>query len=205
MKKERDYHQDIVEIRSMMERSSKFLSISGWAGILAGIVALAGVYIAYAIFNFDPEEPDFTSAGAWDDLQEVIFLALGVLVLALGSTVLLSYRKTKKMGEALWTPTSRRLLLNMSVPFVTGAFLILILISKGLIGFIAPFSLLFYGLTLVNASRYTFSEVKVLGLVQIGLGLLGSLIMEWGLLLWAVGFGPVHIVYGIYMNLRYGK
>ncbi len=117
----------------------------------------------------------------------------------------LSYKKANKKGEKLWNPTAKRLLINMAVPLIVGGLLILILIFKGLIGLIAPFTLLFYGLALYNASKFTYEEVKSLGLIQIGLGLIGSYIVEYGLLLWALGFGLIHIIYGIYLHYRYEK
>ena len=206
MKEEQDYIRDIAEIRSMMERSSKFLSLSGWAGIMAGVYALSGAYIAYKVFYFNPDRIVYntiSSDSVSSSLLNVIFLAIVILILAIATAVLLSYRKANKRGEKLWNPTARRLLMNMAVPLVAGGLLILILISKGLIGLIAPCSLLFYGLALYNASKFTYEEVKILGITQMGLGLISSYFIEYGLLLWAIGFGAIHIVYGIYMHYRY--
>lgn len=203
MKKEKDYIQDIAEIRSMMERSSKFLSLAGWAGIMAGIYALAGAYVAYSVFDFNPQEP--SSRISAQGLKQMIFLGLAILLLAIGTAVLLSSNKAKKKGEKVWNPTAKRLLLNMAVPLIAGGILILVLISHGLIGLIAPFSLLFYGLALFSAGRYTFKEIKTLGFIQIILGLLASCFVEYGLLLWALGFGVFHIIYGILMHFNYER
>jgi len=206
MKKQEDYIQDIAEIRSMMERSSKFLSLSGWAGILAGIYALAGVYVAYTFLNFHPDKLFYAPSGSSSfSLPEFILLAITILILALCTAVFLSYKRAAKRNEKLWNPTSKHLLMNMAIPLVAGGILILIVISKGLIGLVAPLSLLFYGLALFNASRDTYKEVKILGFIQIILGLLSCLFVQYGLLLWAVGFGVVHIIYGIYMNFKYEK
>lgn len=206
MKKERDYIRDITEIRTMMERSSKFLSLSGWAGIMAGIYALAGAYIAYAFLNFQPEELFYSSSGtSSSNILEVVLLGLTILSLALVTAVLLSYKRAGKRGEKLWNPTAKQLLINMAVPLVTGGLLIILMIYKGLIGLIAPFSLLFYGLALFIAGRYTYKEVRTLGLIQIILGLISSYFIEYGLLIWALGFGIVHIIYGLYMNYKYEK
>ena len=208
MKEEQDYIRDITEIRSMMERSSKFLSLSGWAGIMAGIYALAGAWIAWKFFEFNPDEivyKNIHSGSLYDNLQKVIFLAVIVLILAIVTAVFFSNRNASKKGEKLWNKTSRLLLFDMAVPFVTGGLLILILISKGLFGLIAPFTLFFYGLALYNASKFTYEEVKVLGLIQIGLGLISSYFIEYGLLFWAIGFGVVHIMYGIYMQYKYER
>jgi hypothetical protein len=206
MKKEQDYIQDIAEIRSIMERSSKFLSLSGWAGIMAGIYALAGVFIAYVFLDFNPEKIVYTgSERITGDLSSLIILALLILMLAIGTAFFVSYKKAKDKGENGWNATSRRLLASMAVPLVTGGILILVLISKGLLGFIAPVSLVFYGLALYNAGKYTYDEVKFMGIVQIGLGLLSSYFIEFSLLFWAAGFGVVHIIYGIYMHFRYER
>lgn len=206
MKKERDYFQDIAEIRSMMERSSKFVTISGWSGILAGIYALAGAYIAHAVLHFNPRElVSQVPAIQYSGLGNIILLAVTVLVLALGTAVLLSYKKAEQRGENIWNPTSRRLLAHLAIPLLAGGILILILISKGLVSLMAPMSLLFYGLALYNTSKFTYEWVKVLGLVQIGLGLVSAFFLEYGLLFWAFGFGVVHIIYGIYMHFKYER
>lgn len=208
MKTERDHIQDITEIRSMMERSSKFLSLSGLAGVMAGIYALAGAWIAYRFFGFNPEEIVYSainSGSLFSSLQNVIFLAILVLVLAIGTAIFLSYKKAKKRGEKAWNVTSRRMIANMAVPLLAGGILILVLLSKGFVGLIAPLSLLFYGLALYNASKFTFDDLKFLGLIQIGLGLISSWFIEYGLLFWTIGFGLVHIVYGIYMHFRYER
>lgn len=201
MKEEQDYIKDIAEIRSMMERSSKFLSLSGWAGIMAGTYALTGAWIAYSVFGFHPVELFYTPSS----FTPVILLALGVLILALVSAIFDSRRKAQKREESAWNATSRRLLASMAVPLCAGGLLIVILISKGLIGLIAPLTLLFYGLALYNAGNYTIREVRLMGVAQIFLGLINAWFIDYGLLFWAVGFGVIHIIYGIYMHFRYER
>lgn len=208
MKNEKDYLQDLTEIRSMMERSSKFLTLSGWAGIMAGIYALAGAFVAFRFLNFNPDELFYSTleaGSAFPGLSEVMLLAIVILILAIGTASWLSFRKADKKGEKIWNSTTRRLLLSMSVPLVAGGVLILVMISKGLIGMIAPLTLLFYGLALYNASRFTLNEVKILGFIEIGLGLVSAWFVEYGLIIWALGFGVVHIIYGIYMAYRYER
>lgn len=201
MKDERDYIQDIAEIRSIMERSSKFLSLSGWAGIMAGIYALAGAWVAYSIFGFHPDEIFYTSP----NLTGVILLAIGILILALASAIFDSKRKARKRDENVWNATSRRLLASMAVPLFSGGILIAILLSKGLVGLIAPLTLLFYGLALYNAGNFTINEVRIMGIVQMILGLINTWFIEYGLLFWTIGFGVVHIAYGGYMYFRYER
>jgi hypothetical protein len=44
-----------------------------------------------------------------------------------------------------------------------------------------------------------------LGICEIGLGLIASIYMGYGLLFWAVGFGVLHIIYGIVMYMKYER
>ena len=97
------------------------------------------------------------------------------------------------------------MLIHMAVPLVTGGLLLLLLLSAGLVGLLAPFSLLFYGLALYNAGQFTYQEVRTLGLLEIGLGLLGTYFIAYGLLCRALGFGVLHILYGIYIHYKYER
>ncbi len=205
MKEEKDYIRDLAEIRSMMERTSKFLSLSGWAGIMAGVYALAGAYLAYTYFHFKPEDALAAADKGRGSLPGLVLVALATLVLAVGTAVFLSAGKARKRGEKLWNATSGRLLVHMSVPLMAGGLLILVLMSKGLLGLVAPVTLIFYGLALYNAGKFTYSEIRILGLLEICLGLVSAYFIGCSLLLWAVGFGLLHIVCGIYLHYRYER
>ena len=201
MKEQTDYIQNIAEIRSLMERSSKFLSLSGLAGILAGTYALLGACIAYFYFEFNPTELFYSAP----NLYQTMALAFGVLVLALISSILLSQKKAKEKNTRIWNSTSKSLLRSMAVPFFTGGIFIFVLISKELIGLIIPVMLIFYGLTLYNAGNYTIKEVRAMGLLQILLGLISTWVIQYSLIFWVIGFGVIHIIYGIYIRLRYER
>jgi predicted lysophospholipase L1 biosynthesis ABC-type transport system permease subunit len=206
MKEEQDYIRDIAEIRSMMERSSKFLSLSGWAGIMAGLYALAGTYVAYSILKYNPSAAtNIVTGNLSSEMSNVIFLAIIILILAVGTAIFLSAKKADKSGEKFWNTTTKRLATAMAVPLVAGGLFILVMISRGMIGYIAPLSLLFYGLALYNISTFTYVEIKSLGFFEIALGLISSYFIEYGLICWSVGFGVLHIVYGIYMHYKYEK
>jgi hypothetical protein len=138
-------------------------------------------------------------------LSNLIFLAILMLILAIGTAMFFSYRRAVKKGETGWNAASRRLIVNMAVPLIAGGILILVIISNGLLGLIIPLTLLFYGLALYNAGKFTYDEVKLLGIIQMVLGLLSSWFIEHSLLIWAFGFGIVHIIYGIYMHFRYER
>lgn len=208
MKEEKEYIKDLSDIREMMERSSRFLSLSGLAGVLSGIYAIAGAFIAYSVFGFNPDSIDYIPSGADNHdtgVVNVILVAISILVLALATVVFLSGRNASKRGEKLWNNSSRRLLANMSVPLATGGILIIIFIFKNLVGLVAPASLIFYGLALFGAGRLTLSEVRYLGITQIILGVAGFIFIPYSLVIWVLGFGFVNIVYGIYMHYKYEK
>ena len=88
---------------------------------------------------------------------------------------------------------------------IVGGFFIFRLIELGMYGLIAPASLIFYGLALLNASKYTFKEIRWLGIMQIILGLINLWNIGNGLLYWSAGFGILHIVYGVVMWYKYER
>lgn len=205
MKEIHDYQQDIASIRSVMERSVKFVSLSGLSGILAGIYALVGASLVYYLIYY-PHSP-FGFSFYFLDERTIIFklaiIAVIVLLLSLGTAYYLSARKAKRLGLPIWNTVSRLLLFHLLIPLVSGGLLILILASQGYFEFIAPCCLIFYGLALIQASPYTFKEVQYLGFIEILLGLLCALLPGYGLIFWAVGFGLLHIIYGFVMHYRY--
>lgn len=200
MKNSETYLSEIKEIRKMMEESSRFLSLSGLSGVLVGIYALLGALIFYFKVSSTDFAYDYNPANG---LYFLIFIALTVLTLSLITVIVLTYGKAKKSGKKFWTPGSRLLLLNLSIPLISGGFLILLFMYKGIFDIVAPGSLLFYGLALINAAKFTRQEIFWLGILEVSLGLLAALFSSLGLLFWALGFGVLHIIYGIVMYFRY--
>lgn len=204
--KENQVQQDLASIRSMMERSSKFLSLSGLSGILAGVYALIGAAAAYQII-YKHVIICNAPAGHPDPLQIVPLFVIALIVLAASvlTGFLLSRRKARKAGQRFWGPTSKALAFNLAVPVITGGLLIIMLISRSYFDIIAPASLIFYGLALIGAGNFTFKGVQYLGLNEIILGLLAVWLPDCGLIIWALGFGVLHILYGSMMYFKYDK
>lgn len=209
---EKDLQNELASIRSIMERSSKFISLSGLSGILAGVYALIGAAIAYYLLYVDLHtiNPDthYRIVGILNSILNVsVFLILGFAVLfaSIATGIILTARKAKRKGQPIWGNLSRALLFHMAVPLVTGGILTFIFLARGYYGVIAPTTLIFYGLSLVGASNFTFSDVKYLGLLEIALGLIAACLPGYGLLFWAIGFGVLHIIYGSMMYLKYDK
>jgi len=203
MNKEK-YLQDLEDIKDIMDRSSRFISLSGWSGIAAGVIALLGAYAAYSFVYVGQDYLRYERVIITDEvLLTIICIATVTLTLAVSFGIFFTSQKAKKNDQKLWDKQTRRLLINLFIPLATGGLLCLILLSKSFLGFVAPFTLIFYGLGLVNASKYTLSEVRSLGLLQILLGLISTNYIGFGLLFWAIGFGVLHILYGIVMKVKY--
>jgi len=200
---ENQVHQDLASIRNLMERSSKFISLSGLSGILAGVYALAGSGIAYDMLN--SEAASLTTENSFQVIFKLAVIAVLVLLAAVITGLLLSGRKAKRRGQQIWGPTSRALLFQMIVPLLTGGLLIALFLSRGNVDMIAAVCLIFYGLALISASSFTFTDIKYLGLCDVALGLIAAVYPGYSLLLWAAGFGVLHIVYGSIMYLKYDR
>ena len=196
---ETDYLKDISEIRSIMERSSRFISLSGLSGVMAGVYALLGAYVAHLILQ------DYRAQPHDQVIAYLMADATVVLLLAVGTGFLMTTRRARAQGATIWDASARRLLINLLIPLVVGGVFSLILVFRGLVGIIAPSMLIFYGLALVNASKYTLSDIRYLGFAEIVLGLLAAIISGYSLLFWAIGFGVLHIIYGTLMYYTYER
>ncbi len=204
-----DRLQDIQDIRRIMERSSRFISLSGLSGVAAGICALVGAFIAYQVLdNYygDYNSRGFFSGDPFSKLKlKLTGLAILVFAAAFLSSFYLTWKKAKKQGVPLWDYTSRRLAWNMILPLAAGAFFIIGMLRYDAWLFVAPAALVFYGLALVNASKYTLPDIRFLGYCEIALGIINIYFPGYGLWFWAAGFGILHIIYGIVMWNKYDR
>lgn len=208
--------EQLSQIREMMSRSSKFISLSGFSGIWVGSVALIGIAAVYFTFPdyfylrfFDNNDayPEYMLMGneLVSFIKFVLVDAALMLFFALAGALVLTQHKSKKQGLSLWNPTAKRFLISMSVPLVSGGLFILIAIYQGLFGIIGPLTLIFYGLALFNAGRYSLIEIRYLGVFEIVLGLLATFFIGYTAIFWGVGFGILHIIYGIVMYFKYDR
>jgi hypothetical protein len=202
MKEQEEHLQTLSDIRSMMERSSRFISLSGLSGVVAGIIALIGAYLGNRVINSSRNEitTNFTHTA-----NLLFLIAVGVLILSVSAGILLTIRNSRKRNMKIWDPTAKRLLINLMIPLGTGGIFCFILFYHGIIDLVAPATLIFYGLSLLNASKYTFNDIRYLGICEIILGLVSSVYVGYGLLFWAFGFGVLHIIYGGLMYFKYER
>ncbi|MFN5376170.1 MAG: hypothetical protein ACK492_07415 [Chitinophagaceae bacterium] len=200
----------IKDMRNLMERSSRFLSLSGLSGVAIGIIALMGATALYWQFGLSPLNSGFenklVSIKASLDDKNFLFLmadALIVMLVAIIAGILMSVNQSKKLQLPAWDLTAKRLLINLFIPLAAGGILCLIMIDKGELVYLIPITLIFYGLSLVNASKYSFDEIRTLGILQIVLGLIAAWQADYALLLWATGFGILHIGYGLLIHTKH--
>jgi hypothetical protein len=199
------YLNDIKDIKDMMERSSRFISLSGLSGISAGLFALIAAYIAYKTVYINQDLLSYKNVSLTKaSLTVLLLIAIVTLTLSIGSGILFTVIKAKKHNNKVWDLQTKRLLINLFVPLIAGGIFCLMILLKGFISLVAPLTLIFYGLALINASKYSFSEIRSLGLIEIILGLLATYFIGYGLIFWSIGFGILHIAYGIVMQIRYG-
>lgn len=205
--------EDLAEIRKMMEGSSKFLSLSGLSGVFAGLTALGGAAVAYLLledhalksrhYYFIGEQ---TSQEKFRELEfKLVLLALIVFLLAFSFGFLFTYLKAKKDKKKLLNAVSYRLLRSLMIPLGLGGLFTIGLYYHGAYAFVPPATLIFYGMALLNASKYVQVELKYLALSEMILGVIGMYALGFGLLIWAIGFGLFHIIYGIIMWYKYDR
>jgi len=195
-----------------MERSARFISLSGWSGIWAGAVALTGSFIANKWLNELPGntniylETQAESSGGYNDIAaRFVTLAVIVLAVAIAGGVYFTWKKANKKRQKIWNAASKRMLMHIAVPMLAGGIFSLLFLYNGHVMYIAPACLVFYGLALINGGKYTFSDIQYLGYMELVLGVMTMLLPGYGLIFWAIGFGVLHIIYGVFMWNKYDK
>jgi hypothetical protein len=194
--------QSVNEIKELMERSSKFVSLSGLTGILVGIYSLIGSWAAIRILDLQEMPSDDTTSMR---LKSIVLLAAGVLIASILTAFLVSCYKSGKSNRKLFNKLTYRIIWNLSVPLATGGLFCIALLYHGHYGLVSSAMLLFYGMSLINVSKYTFSNVAWLGYSFVILGILDCFFEGHSLIFWSLGFGVFHIIYGILFYLLYER
>ncbi len=199
--------QTLHEIRSIMDRSTRFNSLSGLSGIFVGLVALAGAgAVQWYLTVHGQRYADLYGNDVLSDTSQFITLvAAAVFGLAVSSVLYFTRLKARKARQPVWTSQAKRLLVNLCLPVAVGGVFCGLLLFHGIGYLVAPAMLIFYGLALINASRYTFADLRSLGLCELALGLIGGFMIEYGLLAWTLGFGVLHVLYGSILYYKYEK
>ncbi len=199
--------EELAEIKSMMERSTRFLSLSGLSGVLAGIYALTAAGLTW-YWIYSPN----SSWGAGDEsfsfrelLNRLLLLGLVTLIAAISTAYFLSKKKGTTANQPFWSPASKRFLLALFLPVALGGFFCFALLHESTFELIPAAMLLFYGIGLVQSAQFTLGEIRNLGFTQLALGLIAAFFPDFGLLCWALGFGLFHVIYGTLMYFRHDR
>jgi hypothetical protein len=199
----------LKDIKNIMERSSCFITLSGKSGIAAGIIGLASAFIAHTIitnYHNNDNQKGFWHVTDFKDLELKLFLiGLATIALAFAAGFYFTWKKARQDGIAIWNASSKRLLINLCLPLLTGGIFIIGMLANGEWLFVGPACLIFYGLALINGSKYTYDDIRYLGLIEIVLGSINLFYIGYGLYFWAFGFGILHIVYGAIMWNKYDR
>ncbi|PKP35133.1 MAG: hypothetical protein CVU00_03810 [Bacteroidetes bacterium HGW-Bacteroidetes-17] len=198
------YIEDLKEIKDIMNRSSRFISLSGLSGISAGITALIGAYMAH---KFIFAGNDYLIFGSLiltpEQFSKLLIIACATIVVSISLVIFLTTQEIKKKKQKIWDQQTKRILLNLSIPLLAGGIISMMFLVRGYVGIVLPMTLIFYGMALVNVSKYTLNEIRSLGLIEILLGLLSLQLVGYGLIIWSIGFGVLHIVYGFIIKMKY--
>ncbi|MDR2475649.1 MAG: hypothetical protein LBD45_07300 [Bacteroidales bacterium] len=187
----------LKDIRQMMEKSTKCLSLSGLSGIFIGIYAIAGAYGIQQYLN----DSGLRSVGL---LEQYIFgIALAVLVLSILTAFALSEWRARKSGQSIFNKTARKMLTDLFIHLLPGGALSIAMGLSAHTEFITSVMLICYGLALISAAKFTFKNVLYLGYSLLTLGVINCFFTGYSLLLWTVGFGVLHIIYGVVMYFKY--
>jgi len=201
---EKKYIEDLKEIKDIMNRSSRFISLSGLSGVVAGTTALIGAYLAHKFVFIGSNYLTFESVSlSMEQFYKLLITACGTIVVSIGLVIYLTTQETKKRKQKIWDQQTKRILLNLSIPLLAGGIISLMFLVRGYVGIVLPITLVFYGMALVNVSKYTLNEIRSLGLIEILLGLVALQFVSYGLIIWAIGFGVLHIVYGFIIKMKY--
>lgn len=194
--------ETLQEIRNLMERSSRFIGLSGWSGIAAGCCALIGASLAYPIISDRLETGEYYSNS---ELTTLLLIGLGTFIAALISAFIFTYAKSRKTNTPVFGKTSKRLTWTVTVPILVGGIFLLKLISYGFYGLVAPGCLIFYGIALFATGKQTVNETRYLAYCEIILGCISLWKTGYGLYFWTIGFGLFHILYGARMWYKYDR
>jgi hypothetical protein len=195
----------LQDIRHIMRRSTVFLSLSGWSGVAAGVISIIGAVAANILIKGQTTNDQVLNNPSSGLINQLVILAIVVFLVVLGVVYFMTKKQASKDNTGVWDPAARKMMAALFIPVVAGAIFIFGLIHHQAYQLAVPSSLIFYGLGLISASKYTFTDIKYVGLANIALGLICMFLPEFGLYFWAAGFGLLHIIYGILMFKRNGR
>lgn len=196
--KEEEIKTTLRDIKEMMEKSSRFTAISGWSIAVIGVLAMVCYFCVSSIYMKSINTPQA--------IRTAIIFAICLLVVSFSIVTLCSIRKAKRINRPFkLDKTIGQLLFNFSLPMLVGGLFSIAMIIQGHYGLTSSIMLLFYGLALVNCHHYTAPVLRFLGYGELLLGIIDCFLVDYGFLFWLLGFGILHILFGIFFIIKYER
>lgn len=176
-------------IRDTMAGASAFTGVPGWGGVGMGLSALGAAWIAH-------QQP---TVERW----LLTWVAEGWLAFAIGGVAMV--RKSAVGETPLTSRSGRRFLLAYAPPILAGAVLTLALYRAGMTGLLPGLWLLLYGAAVMTGGAMSVPVVPVMGSCFLVLGAVTLFLpASAGDISMALGFGLLHIGFGVWIARRYG-
>lgn len=200
--KEQEAKQTLHDIREMMSKSSRFMSLSGFSGIVIGIIAiLASSFFCY-FYQIDPVHSGRILASMTDkELIQIYAMALVLLISSMSIAFFMAKQRSKIMKSIFWSAASKHLFAHLIVPLAAGFAVCSILFFRQN-DLVLPLSLLIYGLALFSSSQFTVPSIRNFGLVEMMLSVVCLLFPDYSVVVWTLGFGLLHVIYGAFMQIN---
>jgi hypothetical protein len=176
-------------IREAMERASAFTSIPGWGGVAIGVTALVATFIAH----------NASTRRLW----VVMWLTEAVIAALIAAAAMA--RKAGRAGVSFRNAAARRFFVSYFAPVVAAAVLTLFLVRAGFFAALPATWLLLYGASFVSSGTFSIPVVPVMGVCFMLLGLAACFVpFAVANALLGVGFGALHVIFGVVIARRYG-
>lgn len=176
-------------IRETMERSAVFTSVPGYGGALMGATAMGAAIIAY----------NQSRVENW----LIVWLVEAVLAFAIGLFAL--WQKAKNSNVSLASVPARKFASAFAPPIIAGIILTALFYYRGFYPFLPCVWLTLYGTAVVTGGAFSVRIVPIVGWIFVAFGAVAAFApSSWGNLLMALGFGVLHIVFGLIVARRYG-
>ena len=176
-------------IRETMERAASFTAVPGWGGVAMGITGLVAASIAVRQ----------SSPRAW----LATWLIAALVAMAIGATTLVW--KARNADVPLLSGAGQKFVLTLSPPLVAGGLLTAALYAAGMTGILPGLWLVLYGAGVITGGAFSVKIVPVMGLCLMSLGAVALVApASWGNWFLAIGFGGIHIVFGLLIARSYG-
>ena len=203
MTNSKDAMKTLHDIKNIMEKSTKFSSISGLSFISAGTIALTCAFIVSKSLNVNILDKNLYNYISDSQKFQLIEIGFITLILAVLVALYFTYTKAKKNKVSLLKGSGLGLALHFGTPLAIGGVTTLTMLYYQHAVFVAPLLLIFYGLGIVSGSKFTHPELIYLGWIELILGCLGLFYLGHGLVIWSLGFGVAHILWGIYFYIKH--